>query len=367
MTFKDDIILVTGSNGRIGSAVMAALRRTHDNVVGFDRKAPEDPPEGCTRIPVDMAQDASVAEGLDVLRAHHGDRVASVIHLAAFYSFDDRPDPRYDEITVGGTRRLLAGLRDRFAVQQFAFSSTMLVHAPGELGQLITEDSPIGPTWVYPESKVRTEALIREERGEVPAVMLRFAGVYDDGCHSPPLAHQMQRIYERQLESRLYSGSPSHGTAYVHLDDVVDAVVRSVERRAVLPPEVAILIGEPETPSYDELQHSFARQIHDESFELISVPGPIAKLGAWVEDRLLGQDPFIKPWMIERAGDHYALDIARARALLGWEPRRSLRRTIPLMVAALKADALAFYRENDLEPAEWMLVRAEDEAEEAGR
>ena len=54
--------------------------------------------------------------------------------------------------------------------------------------------------------------------------------------------------------------------------------------------------------------------------------------------------------MIDRANDHYALDITRARALLGWEPKRSLRATLPTIVAALKADPLGWYRENELEP-----------------
>ena len=181
-------------------------------------------------------------------------------------------------------------------------------------------------------------------------MILRFAGVYDDGCHSPPLAHQMQRIYERQLAGHLYSGETSHGQSFVHMDDVVDAIERAVDRRAKLPAESVILIGEPETLSYDELQHTFVRLILDESWETHNVPGPIAKAGAWVEDHIPGQDPFIKPWMIDRANDHYALDITRARTLLDWEPSRSLRKTLPKMVAALKADPLGWYRENDLEP-----------------
>ena len=194
--------------------------------------------------------------------------------------------------------------------------------------------------------------------------MLRLAGVYDDGCHSPPLAHQIQRIYERQLESHLYAGSPSHGTSYVHMDDVVDSIARAVEKRATLSAEIVLLIGEPEALSYDELQHSFMRQIHDESYEEINVPGPIAKIGSWVEDKILGQKPFIKPWMIDRANDHYALDVTRAKDVLGWVPQHTLRKSIPLMVAALKADDLGFYKENALEPAEWMQANAEARAEE---
>jgi hypothetical protein len=75
---------------------------------------------------------------------------------------------------------------------------------------------------------------------------------------------------------------------------------------------------------------------------------PLAKAGAWVMEKLPGADPFLKPWMIDRANDHYALDITRARTLLGWKPKRSLRETLPKMVAALKADPAKFYEENKL-------------------
>jgi len=54
--------------------------------------------------------------------------------------------------------------------------------------------------------------------------------------------------------------------------------------------------------------------------------------------------------MIDRANDHYALDITRARTVLGWEPKRSLRETLPKMIAALKTDPLGWFRENDIKP-----------------
>ncbi len=370
MKQKRNIVLITGASGRIGDAVMRRLTGRFSDVVGFDRKAPAPPPPDCVYIAVDIASDDSVREGLRILREHHGTHIAAVVHLAAYYDFLGKPSPKYDQITVQGTGRLLRGLREGtgrmlrgqregFEVEQFIFASTMLVHRPGEPGVFITEDSPIGPTWAYPESKVRTEALIRAERGAIPAVILRLAGVYDDVCHSPPLAHQMQRIYERQLAGHLYSGETSHGQAFIHLDDVVDAIERAIERRAKLPPEAAILIGEPETLSYDELQHTFSRLIRDESWETHNVPGPIAKAGAWVQDHIPGQDQFIKPWMIDRANDHYALDITRARTLLDWEPRHSLRQTLPKMVAALQADPFGWYREHGLEPPASITKKAE--------
>ncbi len=367
MTRERGLVLVTGSNGRIGRSVMERLADQFDEVVGFDRKAPAPPPPGCTAIPVDITSDESVREGLQVIHAHHGAHIASVIHLAAYYDFLGEPSPKYDEITVRGTGRLLLGLRELgFTVEQFQFSSTMLVHGAGEPGRFISEDWPLEPTWAYPESKVRTEQLIRAERGDMPAVLLRIAGVYDDGCHSIPLAHQIQRIYERRFTSRVYSGSTSHGQAFLHMADLVDAIALSVARRAALPPELPLLVGEPETLSYDELQHTFARLIHGENWETLEVPtplAPLAKAGVWVMEKLPGADSFIRPWMIDRANDHYALDITRARQLLGWQPKHSLRETLPKMVAALEADALDFYRENGLEPPADLRERAEAPAE----
>jgi len=361
------IVIVTGSNGRIGDAVMRRFAGRFGDVVGFDRKVESPPPSGCTYIPIEITSDDSVREGLRILGEHHGKHIASVIHLAAYYDFFGEPSEKYDEITVNGTKRLIQGLIEHeFKVEQFVFSSTMLIHKPAEPGEFINEDWPIEPTWAYPESKVRTEKIIHDERGDISAVLLRIAGVYDDLCHSIPLAHQIQRINEGKLTSRIYSGSTSHGQSFVHMDDLVEAIALTVERRAGLPSETPILIGEPEPLSYDELQHTFARLIHGEDLETLEVPGalaPLAKAGAWVMEKLPGADPFIKPWMIDRANDHYALDITRARTLLGWEPKRGLRETIPKMIAALKADPLDFYQKNDLELTSELEEQAEKKAE----
>jgi nucleoside-diphosphate-sugar epimerase len=318
-------------------------------VIGTERRAPE-PPPGCVYVPIEITSDDSVRQGLTAIGEHHGKRVASVIHLAAYYDFLGAPSSKYEEITVQGTRRLLTGLQDLgFEVEQFVFSSTMLVHRPASPGQFIAEDWPLEPTWAYPQSKVRTEQMIEAQRGGIPAVLLRISGVYDDGGHSIPITQQMQRIYERQLTSRLYSAATSHGQSFLHMDDLVEAIALTVERRAELPPSVPILLGEPGALSYDELQHVLWRLIHGKDRETYVVPAPLAKVGAWFLDRLPGPT-FIKPWMIDRAGDHYALDVTRARTLLGWEPSRSLRETMPVLVAGLQADPVGWYRENDLRP-----------------
>lgn len=349
MNLREGTTIVTGSSGLIGSAVVRRFAE-HFTVIGFDRAGDPHPPKEAECVCVDVTSDASVQAGLARVRYAYGERLASVIHLAAYYDFSGEPSPKYQEITVRGTERLLRELQ-AFEVEQFVFSSTMLVHAPTAPGQRVTEESPVDPRWDYPKSKVETETLLRAQRGPIPIVLLRIAGVYDDDCRSIPLAHQIQRIYERRLTSHVFPGHIAHGQAFLHLDDLVDAFVSVVQRRKELAPETTLLLGEPETLSYDELQHQLGRLIHDEEWETREIPKAVAKTGAWVQDNLpLAEEPFIKPWMIDFAADHYALDITQARTVLGWEPRRSLRTTLPAMVARLKADPLRWYRENHLEP-----------------
>jgi len=337
-----ETIIITGGSGLIGSATTDKLAKFY-NVVVFDVKKPPQLPSKAEWVEVDMTSDKSVEHGLDQVLHHHGDHIASVIHLAAYYDFSGEPSPKYEEITVRGTERLLRGLR-RFRVEQFIFSSSMLVHAPCAPGEHINEDWPLDPRWDYPKSKVKTEKLILAERGNIPVVLLRIAGVYDDICHSLPLAHQIQRIYERRLISHLFPGSITHGQAFLHVEDLLDSFSLLLRRRAKLPPVLTLLLGEPETLSYDELQETFGNLLHGEKWETREIPKPLAKTEVWFENNLpLPEKPFIKPWMIDFADDHYALDITRARESLGWEPQRQLRATLPKMIAALRADPHGWY------------------------
>jgi nucleoside-diphosphate-sugar epimerase len=114
------------------------------------------------------------------VRLSHGDRLASVVHLAAYYDFSGEPSPLYEAVTVRGTERLLRRLR-AFRAEQLLFASTMLVPAPCSPGQRIDEDASHGLGWNYLRSKLRAERSLQEQRGGVPVPLLRIAAVYDAG------------------------------------------------------------------------------------------------------------------------------------------------------------------------------------------
>ena len=82
---KKETILVTGTSGRIGYAIAKRLAEEQQsfNVIGFDRKSPSHPLPSPECLIVDLTNEESTRHGLKAIRDLHGDRIASVIHLAA--------------------------------------------------------------------------------------------------------------------------------------------------------------------------------------------------------------------------------------------------------------------------------------------
>lgn len=349
MNSTRDVVVITGSKGLIGSKLANQLS-TWCYVIGCDvGEVSLHRPPCSEEVYLNLGSLENIKLAIKYIRESHHLRIASVILLAAYYDFSGEERPDYEEINIQGTARFLDELRN-LMVEQIIYSSTMLVYAPCQPGGLISEDSPLKPMWAHPRSSLQTEKIIEGHHEDTPYVLLRIAGVYDDYCHSLPLAHQIQRIYENRFLGHLFPGHPTHGQAFVHIDDIVDAIVQLVRHRQELPPALTLLIGEPETLSYSEIQHELGRLIHGHEWATHAVPKGFAKAEMLAQTAITGhEDPFFRSWMIDRAEDHYALDITRARTLLSWVPRRSLRETLPKMVAALKADPIRWYREHKLE------------------
>lgn len=357
MSPEKPLVLITGSEGRIGRGIAAALGDRY-TIVGFEQKCDDN--HNC--ITVDISSDEAMASASAQLQQRYGRRIASVIHLAAFYDFSDEPNTLYDEVNVQGTLRLLKVL-ESFDVEQFIYASTMLVHAPTKPGLPINEEGPLEPKWPYPQSKAAAENEIRARHGRIPIVILRLAGVYTDWGEVPSLTTQIQRIYERQMQSHVFPGNISHGQSFVHLDDVAHAFCLAVERRTHLPDEITMLIGDPVTESYEGLQNLMGQLIHGEAWSTHEVPKTVAVAGAWLQNKMedvipdaidRGVEPFVKPFMVALSDDHFELDISRARKLLNWRPRHTLRETLPKIIGHLKRSPGAWYKRNKIPLPLWL-------------
>lgn len=349
------IVMITGASGMLGQALAARLAADF-TLVGMDVEEPPAQTPLDLVLYMDVTSDMSVKQALDIARSEHGDHLAAVVHMAAYYDFSGEESPLYDKVTVGGTERLLGHL-EPLEVDRFVFTSTMLVHAPVKPGEYLDESSRLDPRWAYPKSKLRTERLIEGWRPSIPHTFLRIAGVYTDVGRQPTLTHQIARIYERDLKSFFFPGDSDAGQSLVHLDDAVEAIARTVERRDTLD-DGPILIGEAEPVGYADLQDRIGELVWGREWTTVRVPGTLAKAGAWIEDKAAGDGAFIKPFMIELADDHYALDIARAREQLGWEPRHHLSQRLPKIVQSLLDDPADWYRANGLDVPEDVLAES---------
>lgn len=355
------LVLITGSSGFLGSGLIERLHADH-RLIGLDLHAPAEASAHAEFIGIDLTSGQSVAAALQRVHAVHGIRIACVIHLAGYFDLSGEPDPRYDAVTLHGSERLIQALKD-FQVEQFVFMSTMLVHQACGHDATIDEESPLDDRFPYRASKIRTEAMLREQHGDIPVVMLRPAGIYDDAGHATFLSHQIARIFERRITAHAYPGDQQAGQPFLHIDDLADALRRLIARRSKLPRETALLLAEDEVLGYGEIQALVGRTLHGEHWATYTIPDVLASGGAWVQDKLFEQDPFIKPWMVQIASDHYRVDTSRARQLLGWRPEHNMRESLPKILAALQADPVGWYRANGLNPAR-VTAAAHDESRE---
>lgn len=345
---QQHIVLVTGASGLIGTRICKRLSSNYV-VIGLDVDPAPPALEHLEWLKCDLTRDESVSGALGTVSDRHGARLASVVHLAAYYDFSGAPSPLYQKLTVEGTARLLRILQ-RFEVEQFVFSSSLLVMEPAEPDDRIVEHSPLeDEPWYYPKSKIEAERVIWRDRGEIPAIILRLAGVYDEDGHSIPLGQQLKRIHDKSLESYFFPGNADRGQPYVHLDDLTDCVERVIASRRELGSDT-FLIAEADIVTYGELQDRLGEWLHGKEWPTIRIPKAVGRAGAWARERLAGEDEptFIKPWMIDLADAHYPVAIAHARERLGWQPGHRLRDTLPEIVRRFKQDPQAWFEQNGL-------------------
>src|SRR5687768_5975895 len=108
------VVLITGAAGNIGRSLAAALADAY-TVVGIDQEGSN---ADFPLFAADFTKDRSVVKALGSLRREFGGKLASVIHLVAYFDFSGEQNPLYRSVNVEGTRRLLRGLQD-FEVEQF--------------------------------------------------------------------------------------------------------------------------------------------------------------------------------------------------------------------------------------------------------
>jgi UDP-glucose 4-epimerase len=166
-------ILVTGSAGRIGTAVTRQLLYRGETVRGFDLRAAHHHGKGYGEV-IGTFDDRTKCE-----EAMSG--VSAVLHLGAFMSWKASDSDRVFTANVEGTRRLLEAA-SAAGVDRFVFASSGEVYPENVPDFLpVTETHALKANSVYGLSKLLGEELVKfhGRTSRMETVILRFSHTQD--------------------------------------------------------------------------------------------------------------------------------------------------------------------------------------------
>lgn len=290
-------ILVTGSSGHLGEAIVRTLKRTAHHVVGIDRT-----PSPFTTV-VGTIVDRHVVERCM-------EDVDVVLHTATLHKphVTTHTQQEFIDTNITGTLNLLAAAVSR-RVSSFVFTSTTstfgqaLTPAVNEPAVWITEDVRPVPKNIYGVTKIAAEDLceLHHRRDGLACVVLRTSRFFPELDDNPALRAMYDDANVKTNEF-LYRR--------VDLQDVVDAHVLAFEKAASL--GFARYIISATTPF-----------VADDLRELSSDAPRVVR--RWIPEYV---DVYAQlGWrMFPNIGRVYVNE--RARRDLGWQPHYDFRRII---------------------------------------
>ena len=295
-------VLVTGGAGFIGSHVVEKLCARGDEVVVLDNFNDFYDPEIKRRnaaalkarvVPGDIRDRELVA------KLFADERFDAVVHLAAMAGV--RPSLRdplhYADVNIRGTQVLLGELETR-PNTRFLFASSSSVYGDREDAPFREDDDIHRPVSPYAATKRAGELLAYTHHHlyGTPTTCLRFFTVYGPRQRPEMAIHKFVDLVHRQKPIPFY-GDGSTRRDYTYVDDIVDGVVRALDRCEGY--EIYNL-GESATTSLAEL---------------VRLVGEVTGM-----EPVLDRQPM-------QAGDVVltCADVTKARRLLGYEPRTPVR------------------------------------------
>jgi len=307
-------LLITGAAGFIGSALTKALISEY-RVLATDRAAPTGIPTKLTWVTHDLAERSALSSNIEQFCEQHGP-IHAVIHLAAFYHFGTRWLDPYQTTNIDATRWLLEHCPD-WGVKRFIFTSSILATPPRE-GRT-DETTPPDDYIPYARSKAVGEGLVREHSDLVPGLILRLGGVFSDWCELPPLYSLLDMWSQHSWTGRVVAGKGLTATPYIHVDDLIQAIARCLERDTCFDPVETLILSEQGCTSHLELFESIKHSLNREPRPLF-VAKPYAMNGLRVKRflaRFGGAPVFEQTWMFQFLDQPWCVENSRTRRKIG--------------------------------------------------
>jgi predicted dehydrogenase/nucleoside-diphosphate-sugar epimerase len=306
--------LVTGASGKLGGATVKRLLAAGHRVRVFVRRMPE--------VRVDGVEYAigNLGDPVAVDRAVKG--AATVIHAGAAMKGGW---PEHLGATVVGTQNVIDACK-RHGVKQLVHISSMSVidWAGSATKPIVDETADLEPRpderGAYTRAKLEAEQLVTAAaKLGLPCVILRPGQIFGGGI---PLVNG---AVARGAGSRwLVLGDGKLELPLVYMDDVVDAIVASVDRCLVGGQVIQLVDPEPITQKEVLALAGGDRKVLKLPRAVVFALGKLSELPL----KALGRQSPIAAYRLKSALArlHYRSDVASK--LLGWTPRASIRTRI---------------------------------------
>jgi nucleoside-diphosphate-sugar epimerase len=340
-------LAILGAAGFIGKALRERLADRYA-LWTMDRKWAEDddPAPAEQRATFDATDPAALDDWWSEVAAGP---MAGVIHLVAHYDFSNRSDPRYGAVETGLVHLLERVGETLPADVPLVYAGSMTTLRPTEPGRALTESSPRWGPWAYPAHKLRCAELLEASDIPHPRCELVLAGVYGEWCELVPLYFQIERARRSGPASWVYPGPVDRGLTYVHREDAAAAFELALSGLRGRAGTHRFLVGEERPMTYAEVHDAARRTFGKGRASFLRVPRAVAKAGAALF-QAAGAEPFVRPWMVDFAGEHFEFDLQQVRAGLGWQPQRSLFDEMDSMCRRARDQAEEWRRRNEARP-----------------
>ena len=332
-----DLLLVTGATGLVGSHVVEEARKR-----GLRTRVIVRPTSDTTLLKeLDVETVTGDLSDVDSLKvATEG--VTLVVHCAAKVG-DWGPIADYRTVNVGGVRNLLAAIEAAGTLRRMIHVSSLGVY-PAIDHHGTDESAPISTTGIdgYTVSKAETEQVVRQhiDEHDFPAVILRPGFIYGPRDRTV-LPRIMERLKSKQFR---YLGSRDKLINNTYVTNLVDAIFLAMEIDAAVGETFNITDGR--LVSKEELVAGIAEGLNYDVPNR-TVPLPIAKGLARVLEgtyRLFGAKhaPILSNARIKFLGLNLDYSIEKARRVLGYAPAVDFQEGLQ--------NTLEWYRTHDLVP-----------------
>jgi len=308
-----DCILLTGSTGFVGSALLAELKKLPDfRVVAAVRSAASPASD-------DVVVVGNIDGTTDYSSALHG--VDVVVHAAARAHImrDEVADPlaEFREVNVEGTLNL-AKQAVAAGVKRFVFISSIGVHGLNS-SRPFKETDTEAPHDAYAISKYEAEQGLRKLTTEtgLEVVIIRPPLVY--GGTAPGNFRSLINLASNPIP--LPFGSVNNKRSMVYVGNLVDLIVRCINHPSAA--NETFLVSDGDDVSLRSLL-TMMRSAMGRSACLVPVPLELFKLAG----ALTG-----KRGMVDRLVGDLQVDSSKARTLLGWVPPYTVEQGIAATVA----------------------------------